>query len=167
MMLEDERHDKAVKILLELASNYKPYGEVFAYKSRDYKMIPIISSHKRGKVVGYPYNPDLWCKYKKSSKVDIFEVWNKQTDDACVDDIVLAALTPNVKSLYIVCLEKSRHELAQTLVKVILSSLFNQKKQYLLDPSEVMRYVKLIPNEILKDDRKMRKFLHDELEFAQ
>ena len=166
-MPEDERHDKAVKILLELARTYKPYGEVSAYKSRDYKKISIISSHKRGKVVGYPYYPDLWCKYTRSNKLDIFEVWNKQNDDACVDDIVLAALTPNVQSLYIVCLEKSKHELAQILVKVILSSLFNEKKKYLLDPSEVMRHVKLIPNEILKDDCKMREFLHDELEFAQ
>jgi hypothetical protein len=159
------RHNKVVKVLFELSKNYKSYRKVYAHHiSQNYKPLQILSSQKRGEAEVYAYNPDLWCKWK-NNKIDIYEVWDNQTEDACVGDIVLAALTQDVYMIYIVCFSKRQYNLARKLVRVLLSSLFDEEGNALLDPSEVTKYLTLIPDEAMKDDGKLRKFLHDKLKF--
>jgi len=160
-----DRHDRVVEVLFQLARNFKPYAKVFAdHISQNYRPLQILSSQRRGEAEVCSYYPDLWCKIKKTNKIDIYEVWDNQSDDACVADIALAALTPNVERIYIICFDKSQYDLARKLVKVMLSSLFSEEGNLLLDPSEVMKYVTLIPIKIMEGD-KLKKFLHDKLEF--
>lgn len=165
--MKKDRHNRIIKVLFELSKNYSPYTKVHAdHISKEYKPINIISSQKRGGAEVVPYYPDLWCR-TKTNNIDIFEVWDSQTDDlkACVTDIVLAALTPNVRYLYIVCFEQEQCDLARKLAKVILTSLFNEDRTLLLESSQVKKNVTLIPNEILDEERKLRKFLDQKLEF--
>jgi hypothetical protein len=166
LIMSKDRHDKVIDVLFTLAKSFKPYHRVYAdHISKDYKPITIFSSQKRGQAQVLSYYPDLWCKIEKTNKIDVFEVWDSQSEDACVTDIVLAALTPNVQLLYVICFDKEQYDLALKLVKVILTTLFNDEGKPLLEPSEVAKYVTLIPDEVVEDNRKLKKFLHDELDF--
>lgn len=146
--------------------DFKPYGKVYAdHISKAYKTINILSHPKRGAADVYPYYPDLWCRAKRTNKIHIFEVWDSQTEEACIADIVLAAPTPDVEELYIICLQKEQYELALRLVKVVLVSLLGEEERPLLDPTEVTKYVTFVPERVLEDERRLKKFLHDELDF--
>jgi hypothetical protein len=163
--MSDSEHNRVIEVLYELALDFKPYGRVYVdHISKDYKTINILSHRKRGAADVYPYYPDLWCRTKRTNKIEIFEVWDSQIEDACITDIVLAALTPDIEALYIICLQKDQYELALKLVKVVLSSLFGEEGSLLLDPSKVAKYVTYVPAGVL-DDRRLKKFLHDKLDF--
>lgn len=161
------KHDQVVEILYQLSKNYKSYNKVCAdhVSVSSYKRIPILSRNQRGKSEVHQYRPDLWCRYGRTNKIEVFEVWDNQSEDACVEDILFAALTPNIELLYIICFNKGQYELAKTLVKVILSSLFDEDGNLLLEPPGILRYVKLLPKNIISNNYAIKRFLQKELEF--
>jgi len=156
------RHDRVVEILYNLAK--KIYEISYAYNISEYETIDIITkSHKRRAAITYPYSPDLWCKDKRTGRIDVYEVWDKQLPDACVGDIVLSALTPNIDTLSIICFDKKQEELAHKLAEVILYSLFDDKRQFLLNPNLVKPYITLIPKDIQNNVVKIEDYLREKL----
>ena len=111
------RHDRVIEILYDLCKGYKGYAKVYAdhIGKENYKSINILSHHKRGAAEVYPFYPDIWCTANRTGKIDIFEVWDSQSEDAkkCVEDVLFSALTPNIYLLYIICFEKEQYELAK------------------------------------------------------
>ena len=121
------RHDTVVSIIYNLAKKDSDYQEVYAdHISVGYETIDLKTKyHKRKAAMTYQYTPDIWCKYKRNRKIDIYEIWDNQLREACVEDILFSALTPNIETLSIICFEKKQYDLACELVKIILFSLFS------------------------------------------
>ncbi len=160
---ETKRHNKVIEILFELCKKYNNYKDVYAdHINEKYKKIPILSNNKK---ILYNYQPDIWCKLKSNNKKEIFEVWDSQSEDACVGDILLSALTEDINFIYIICFEKSQYDLALKLVEIVLSSIFNEKGEHLLPYLEIKKYITLIPEEIIDDENKVKNYLHDKLKF--
>lgn len=159
------KHDKIVEILYQLSKNYKSYGKVYAdHISKDYRCLHILSRVKRGKTETIEYYPDLWCKHIRSNKIDVFEVWHKQSEESCVEDILFSALTPGIDHLHIACLSEAQYNLATKLVKIILTSVFNEETNLRLDSSTHVLLTH-IPGNILSSDTEIKKFLQKELKF--
>jgi hypothetical protein len=153
-------HGKVVRILYELSINYEWYEKVYAdHISEDYQPIIIHSPlTRRGDVKTLNYNPDVWAEYKQG-RVDVFEVWDSQSDAECVKDLLMAALTPKIKYLHIICLQKSQEEIAEKLNKIILWSLYNKFGKYLLEENP---YIVFVPDNL--DSEGIRNLLMNKLD---
>lgn len=161
--MASNQHDVTIKILYELckACNYE---DVYAdHISVPYKIVPILSSHGRGTPEVYSYHPDVWCKYKKTKKLDVIEVWDEQLEDASVADVILSALAPNIATLSIICFDEKTANLAKKLSKVILGSVYDEKGGLLLDPSNVLKFILRIPDNIQGDQVKVKSYLKKNL----
>lgn len=141
------RHNEAVKALYELCKKLPSYSEVFADSiGVDYRPIDIVAPHAKGvRPVVYPYHPDVWARLKRTNRIDAIEVWDSQSASDSVEDLVLSALTPNIETLSIVCFDSETSELAKELTSTILSSIHTSKGRRLLNPSDVMQYIVLVP----------------------
>lgn len=156
-------HDKIVRVLYELCNEYQLYKKVYAdHISQDYKCISILTElSRRTPVKAYAYNPDLWCKYKNG--ISVYEVWDNQAREACVEDILFTALTPNIRDLSIVCIQEFQYELAKELTEVILNSLYNEDSELLINPKEKL-LIALIPDN-LKNHNELKQHLYKKLKF--
>lgn len=161
--MASNQHDVVIKILYELckACNYE---DVYAdHIGVPYKSVPILSSHGRGTPEVYSYNPDVWCKYKNTKKLDVIEVWDEQLEDASVADVILSALAPDIVTLSVICFNEKTADLARKLSKVILGSIYNEKGELLLDPSNVLEFILRIPDNIQGDQIKVKNYLRKNL----
>lgn len=164
MLMANRRHDRIIEILFDLLKNDEDYKKRNAdHIEENYKSINILSNNNRGPSKNREYNPDIWCQLKKTNEIDIIEIWDSQSREACVEDILFSALTPNVCTLSIICFEKKQQKLASELVKLLLSSLFNDEGELLLEPNKVLPYIILISEEIINDDNKIKELLRSEL----
>lgn len=127
-----------------------------------YKPIDIIAPHPKGiRPALVPYHPDVWARIRRSNRIDVYEVWDSQSDSDSVEDLVLSALTPNVETLSIVCFEPDTASYARDLVSTILGSMYDSKGNRFLDPSEVAPYIVLVPSAL--SDSKLEGFLATKL----
>jgi len=167
---ETKRHNKIIEVLFELSKEFKGYKEVHADHIPNISKGEIIqicskpnkSDAKIGITSCFNYRPDLWCE-KKGNKIDIFEVWDSQSQEACVEDVLFSALAPNIDYLCIICFNEYEANIAKSLTKLILPHLLNKNENPLLDQNRVL--VTFISEEILNDKDKLKKYLHDELKF--
>ncbi len=159
------RHDRVIEILYKIVKRDKSYGKVYAdHIVKDYKSINVLSRNKRSAAEVYPYYPDLWCEYRSKKKIDVIEVWDSQSEEASAEDIILSVINPEVASLSIICFDEQQYKLANKLKKVILSNIFNEKGEQLLD--SVYVGITLIPKEILNNDNKLKAFLIKKLNYS-
>lgn len=138
------RHNRVVKALYELCKGSGIYKDVSAdhiTTDAPYTSLVVLSHHTRGQPELFTYNPDVWGELRKTNKIDVYEVWDSQTDEASISDVLLSALTLNIGTLSIVCFDGETKALAHKLVKIILNSVRNPKGEFLLDPSEALPYV--------------------------
>src|SRR3989304_7444539 len=155
-------HNKIIKILYELCMNFTYYKEVHAdhINSAGYKPIDIVSPHGKGKEGElYYFIPDLWAKIKSNNNVDVYEVWDEQSKASRLEDVILSALTPNIYTLSIICLDQDTAENARKIVKVVLNSIYNEKRKKLLDPTNVLPYIVIIPDKIQRSELETKKLL--------
>ncbi len=159
------RHNQVVKILYELCQSHRDYIEVSADQiGVPFKPIDIVSQHAKGQRPAiYPYHPDVWAKLKRTNTKDTYEVWDGQSASDSVGDIVLSALTPSIRTMSMVCFDQHTSELAETLAKVILPSIRNEKGAVLLSKDDVLPYIVTVPEEIQRNDSKLREFLSEKL----
>lgn len=138
------RHNRAVKALYDLCKESGIYKEVNAdHVATDspYTSLVVLSHHTRGQPELLTYNPDVWGKLRKTNKIDVYEVWDSQSDEASISDVLLSALTLNIGTLSIVCFDGETKTFAHKLVKIILNSVRNSNGEPLLDPSEALPYI--------------------------
>ena len=150
------RHDRIVGILYKLSKNYTPFTKIYAdhIGKTGYRSIVLTTqTAKSGKAVTHNYQPDLWCK-RKNKKIEVFEVWDGQS-----------ALTPNIYALSIVCLDKASAELAKKLANLILHKIYNEDAEYLLYPNRFVLIAE-VSGDIMKDEKKIEKYLYKQLKFG-
>lgn len=73
-------HDNVVKILKELADKYPHYSKVVPYLDR---REPIKIAFEALTVY---YYPDLWAINKRTKRIDVYEVWNTESEDQAIAD---------------------------------------------------------------------------------
>jgi hypothetical protein len=154
-------HDKVVRILYELCKSNKEYSNVYAdHIAENYQPIIIVPSTKKTQEVAtLKYNPDIWAECK-NSKIDVFEVWDKETENECIADMVLFALTKNNRYLHIVCFDEEHKKLAEKLDKIILDTVCNEGGKYL---STYKIFIALIPEKLFKNKKKLKNYLRKTL----
>jgi hypothetical protein len=158
------RHDRTVEILYGLCKAHRSYTEVYAdHLKTPFKPIAL-KPPAGGKSQGeqHLFKPDVWAK-TRDDRVDLFEVWDEQSEAGGVMDVSLAALTPNVASLSIVCFDKTTVYNAKSLALTILSSIHNERGENPLDPSDVVRRVISIPAYVQNEDAALKSLLADKL----
>jgi len=156
-------HNRVVRVVYELCQEYSRYKKVFADGiGKKYRPIVILSKpSKGGRAETVTFNPDVWAETAKG-RVDVYEVWDTEFEAECVEDVVWFALTKNNGYLHIVCLDKNQEEVARKLDKIVLNSLFDEDGEPL---SVHHRIIALVPQDLIKQDRKLKSFLYNELEF--
>ena len=162
MKMANTRHDVAVRILYELCKPLSYYSEVHAdhIQDEEYKNIDLLAPHKRGVSEAVSsYTPDVWCRTRSTNRIDVYEVWDGQSDSDSVEDILFAALTPGIYTLSIVCFEKETKDFATKLAKIILNSIHNAKGEPLLDAGSVLPYIVYLQPSDWKDEVIMRQEL--------
>jgi len=168
-MARRSRHDRVVGIVHELCdgANFYKEGDVHAdHLGFSYKPIDIISPSskvRRGEL--HISNPDVWAKHSSNNKIDIYEVWDGQSEPEDVRDIVFAALTPNICSLAIICFDEKTAALAKRLSIIILSAIHDELGDLLLDPRNVD--VITISTKARRSDSAMHSFIMDALDFER
>jgi hypothetical protein len=157
------RHNNVVTTLYDLCKTHASYSEVYADNvGVGYKPLDIVAPHPKGiRPTVYSYHPDVWARIRRSSNIDVYEVWDSQTVSDCVEDVVLSALTPNIYTLSIICFDSEAANLAKELVSTVLASIHDAKGNRLLDPSKVLPYVVLIPANL--SDSQLQNFLGTKL----
>jgi hypothetical protein len=139
------------------------YEEVYAdHLGVPYRSITIKEQiHRRGTPEVHSFSPDIWCRY--NNKTDVIEVWDEQSDDASVADVILPALVEKISTLSIICFDDETEKLAKKLSKVILSSVHNEGGDPLLPLSNISKYILRIPDDIQRDQTKMKDYFKEEL----
>lgn len=156
-------HNRVVRVVYELCQHYSRYKRVFADGiGKKYRPIVILSNPlKGGRAETMTFNPDVWAETAKG-RVDVYEVWDTETQAECVEDALWFALIKNNGYLHIVCLDKDQEDLAKKLDKIVLSSLFDEDGEPLSPHHRIIAHVS---QDLIKQDRKLKSFLYRELEF--
>ena len=167
-MVNPRRHNRVVKILYELCESFGGYSDVYAdHVHQSYRPIDIVTPHAKGQeATTYPYHPDVWAKLEKNNLVDIYEVWDGQSDSDSVEDVALSALVGNVSTLSIICFNEEVASFANRLVRLILPSVHDAKGESLLDKDSVLPYIVTIPSDMQSSDQKIQQFLSEKLNLA-
>jgi len=159
----DTAHNRVVKVVYELCREYSRYKKVFA-DGIGKKYMPIVIHSKPlkgGRAETVTFNPDVWAETAKGM-VDVYEVWDTETEAECVEDVLWFALMKNKGYLHIVCLDKDQEEVARKLDKIVLNSLFDEDGKPL---SAHHRIIASVPQDLVKQDRKLKLLLYKKLVF--
>lgn len=157
------RHDRVVEILYGVCKAQGSYRIVYAdHLKVPFKPIMITSATEGEGLQTHPFKPDVWAK-RPNRLVDVFEVWDEQSDAGAVQNLLLSALTPKLATMTIICFDQISVDKARKLATLVLSSVFNKEGKMLLNPAEVSRRVILISEKIQNDDAAVKKFLEGKL----
>jgi len=155
-------HDNVVKILKELADKYPHYSKVVPYLDR---REPIKIAFEALTVY---YYPDLWAINKRTKRIDVYEVWNTESEDQAIADIYLSAKIPNLLNICIVCVKTRKNswtkEHAYNIVVTVLKDL--EAGNPSLKSVRVSHvFIAEVGRNELKDDKKLRESLSRQFEF--
>jgi hypothetical protein len=162
------RHDLVVKVAYDLCkanSNYEVvYGDLpdTLFKPIVIPAGPQDSPGKEAVSFSYDFRPDVWARLR-SGGVDVIEIWDEQSEAGAVQDFVLAALTPGIATLSIVCFDQKTVNHARDLATFLLSSIHDGKGRGLLDPEQVGRRTFFVPEPIQNDDGEIGKLVKAKL----
>jgi hypothetical protein len=155
-------HDRVVKMLKELAEGYHHYSKVVPYLD---KREPIKIAFETFTI---DYYPDLWAVTKRLKKIDVYEVWNTESEDQAIADIYLSAKIPNLLNICIVCVKTRSDswtkEHAKNIIVTVLKDL-EAGNPSLKSVRVGHVFIAEVGRNELKDDKKLRESLTRQFEF--
>jgi hypothetical protein len=161
------RHNEVVKAVYELCKESGVYEDIYAdhiAADQPYVTQVIHSLHTREEPEIMSYRPDVWAKISRTNGIDAYEVWDSQSEEASIADILLAALTADIKTMSVICFDDKSIVRARKLV--ILSRIHDSKGRLLLEPSNgVLRYVVQAGKDELADYSVLKQSLAKKLDF--
>jgi len=110
------------------------------------------------------YYPDIWTTTKRSSEVQIFEVWHSETRSEAVEDILFSSFVEGLSYLHIICTGNNLlSNDATELVNLILNKVRDEDGEVRLKTNSV--YITEVPENLSENVSKIKSYLTKELDF--
>lgn len=149
-------------MLKELANEYPHYSKVVPYLD---KREPIKVAFETLTIY---YYPDLWAVTKRAKRIDVYEVWNTESEDQAIADIYLSAKIPNLLNICVVCVKTRSDswtkEHAKNIVVTVLKDLEAGNASLKSIRADHV-YVAEVGKDELNDEKKLRESLSKQFEF--
>lgn len=164
--MPSQLHELAVDVTTELFHEFKKngkehYAEVHGY--REQRPL-VISSPRKGRALTRNFYPDIWAKGGRLGMTDVFEVWDSESEDSAIADILHAALVSQGRWLGILCTGRVINgNDALELCKFLSEKLHGMKGNKILDTPNYT--VAQLPSDIGMDRERMKKFIKDNFGF--
>jgi hypothetical protein len=128
-------HSLVIDALEDLVEDYRDYDDSEIHLGEDFPYPALIPTGKSSHL-SLRYKPDLWVKWQAKKRYDIYEVWDNETEEKAVFEILRVAYTPWVKYYSIICISDSwRAKDAKKYAQAILGNLKEPNVTYDRDVS--------------------------------